>query len=171
MKFYYENTNEIYEGTVYMTEDTSILFESNSEIETGLDYTVSLGGNSRFLIDLSHNTGRCGKMRCFMDGQSVFLRKLNIPENNKGKLYFLSDEEMTAYSGEMYFPFKNMCYYDEKNSVICLGNPDLQGDTIEFLSNTFAVIGGDKLSAIFMKVKSLNDNIIVQKGKFYRKHK
>lgn len=60
MKFYYKYTNNTYEGITYMTDDTSILSKKTKDLEMELDYTVSLGGNPRYLMDLSHKTGRCG---------------------------------------------------------------------------------------------------------------
>ena len=133
-----------------------------------LDYTVSLGGNPRYLIDLSHDTGQCGNIRFFMHGEKVFLKKLNIPKNKKGKLYFQSDDEMTEYSGEMYMLFEDICYYDEENGILCFGNPDAQGEVIEFISNIFAVIKDDRLFAVFMKINSLLDKIAVRKGRVCR---
>lgn len=171
MKFYYKYSNDIYNGEIYMTNDTSILFSCNSKVRQKLDYTVSLGGNPRYLIDLSHDTGQCGNMRCFMDGQKIFLKKLDILKNKKGKLYFESDDVMTEYSGEMYMQFEDTCYYDEENSILCFGNPDAQGEVIEFLSNTFAVIKDDRLFAIFMKINSLSDKIAVRKGRVCRTYK
>ncbi len=62
--FYYNFSNKIYEGTPYMTDDTSIIFKYSNETDLLLDYTISLGGSSRYLMDLSHKTGRCGPLRC-----------------------------------------------------------------------------------------------------------
>ena len=52
MKFCYKYSDDIYNGKIYMTNDTSILFYCNNKVKQKLDYTVSLGGNPRYLIDL-----------------------------------------------------------------------------------------------------------------------
>lgn len=165
MKFYYKLSQNIYEGTICIAEDTSVIFE---ELETDLDlgYTISLGGDWRYLMDLSHKTGRCGPLRCFLEGVDVYEEKLSIPKCKKGELYFVDDEEMTEYSGTMYFPFENKCYYDEKSNILCIGNPYSPGETIEFVSNTYAVINGNRLAAVFMIVNSLKEMVTVQKGQF-----
>lgn len=114
MKFLKKYVSQINKGKLVMFKDTSILFQ-NSEKAEELDYTVSLGNNSRYLLDLSHITGRCGNIRCFMGGKEVFKEDLTIPENKTGEIYFVSDKQMTAYSGDMYSSFKDDCYYDEKS--------------------------------------------------------
>ena len=161
MEFDYEYADDIYEGFVYMSPDTSILFKNNQKIEK-MDYTISLGENPRYLIDLYCNTGRCGNIRWFMDGQKICQRELNSSKSKKGKLYFFSDEEMTAHSGEMYNLFDDVCYYDEKKELLCVGNPDFSGVAIEFLSGVVAVLDHNKLVAVFVKAKLLQKVISVK---------
>lgn len=170
MKFYYKYTNNTYEGITYMTDDTSILSKKTKDLEMELDYTVSLGGNPRYLMDLSHKTGRCGQIRCFMDRQKVYREELKIPKYKKGELYFMTDEEMTEYSGSQYMLFEDKCYYDEKKNILCLGNPYLQGKTIEFISNIYATVKENRLIAIFLIVDSLQEKVTIRRGKFHRRY-
>jgi len=166
MKFYYTLSKEIYEGTICVEEDTSVIFE---ELEKNQDfgYTISLGGNWRYLMDVSCRTGQCGAVSCFLEGADVLEEKLAIPGHKRGKVYFEDDEEMTKGSGTMYFPFENKCYYDKKKNILCIGNPYLQGETIEFVSNIYAVINGDRLIAIFMVLTSLKEVVTICKGQFH----
>lgn len=106
--------NNICEGIIYMEEDTSILFKNVKGVDFSLDYTISLGGNPRFLIDVSHETGKCGKLRFFMTGVDVIQKELKIPQSEKGELHFSTNEEMIQYSGTMYMKFKDDCFYDKK---------------------------------------------------------
>lgn len=167
--FYYNFSNKIYEGTPYMTDDTSIIFKYSNETDLLLDYTISLGGSSRYLMDLSHKTGRCGPLRCFMAGVKVIQEELKIPQSRRGELYFKSTKEMTQYSGTMYMTFKDTCYYDEKNNILCIGNLSQEGEIIEFVRNTYAVVNRNDLVAVFMKVDCLKENIAIRKGQMYQK--
>lgn len=157
------------EGIPYMTEDTSIIFKYSEEANLPLDYTISLGGSSRYLMDLFHKTGKCGPLRCIMAGIKVIQEELKLPQSRKGELYFKSAEEMVQYSGTMYMTFKDTCYYDEKNHVLCIGNPNQEGESVEFVRNTYAVVNRNELVAVFMKVDRLQEN--VKKGCIYQKIK
>lgn len=151
-----------------MENDTSILFEEIAEEKFELDYTISLGADPRVIMDLSCETGRCGPLRCFLGGVKIVEKALVLPESKTGELYFVDDEKMTKYSGSMYLPFEDSCYYDETKNILCFGNPDLQGIAIEFVSNTYAVIYEGKITSVFMIVSSLKDKIVVRKGCFER---
>ena len=149
-----------------MENDTSVLFKYSSDKEIFFDYTLSLGGNPRLLMDVSHENGKCGPMRLFMNGMKVIQKELKIPESKKGELYYTS-EEMIPYSGEMYMLFEDTCYYDEINNIVCIGNIYQEGKTIEFATDTYAVIYKNILIAVFMKIKHMNENIIIRGGRFY----
>lgn len=166
--FYYKITNEICEGTPYMEEDASILFKYSKETDLSLDYTISLSGNPRYLMDVSCKTGICGPLRCFMAGAEIIPQNLKIPSSKRGHLYFKSKEEMTPYSGTMYTVFCDKCYYDEKKQILCLGSPECKGESVEFVEDTYAVIENYNLRAVFMKVKYLKKYIPIKKRKVKR---
>lgn len=168
MIFYCNMNNSIYEGTVYMADDTSIIFKCAKGMDWSLDYTVSLGDSSRFLIDLSHKTGKCGPLRCFMNGVKVISKKLEIPKSKRGELYFADDDEMEQYDGTTYMLFEDTCYYDELNDILCIGNFNKGGETVEFVTNTYAVVNQNALVAVFMKVDQLRETIKIKKGRFYK---
>lgn len=161
--FYYNYNNKIYNGSHYMTDDTSIIFKYSDEINLMLDYTISLGGNPRFLIDVFHKTGKCGPLRCFMAGIKVIQKELNIPQSKRGELYFKSNEKMVKYGGTIYRTFQNSCYYDKNNNTLCIGNPEQKGEIIEFAENTYASIYQNELTAIFIKVDCIEANIVKKK--------
>lgn len=163
MRFYCDMNNNIYEGTAYMTDDTSIIFKYVKGVDWSLDYTVSLGDSSRFLIDLAHKTGKCGPMRCFMNSVKVISKELEIPKSKRGELYFVNDNEMERYGGTTYMPFEDTCYYDKINDVLCIGNPYREGETVEFAANTYAVVDHGDLAAIFIKVSHLKEHITIGK--------
>lgn len=105
-----------------------------------------------------------------MDRQKVYREELKIPKYKKGELYFMTDEEMTEYSGSQYMLFEDKCYYDEKKNILCLGNPYLQGKTIEFISNIYATVKENRLIAIFLIVDSLQEKVTIRRGKFHRRY-
>ncbi len=162
--FYYNFNHGIDEGAYFMADDTSVIYKYSNKKDLLLDYSISLGGNPRFLMDIFHKTGKCGPLRCFMAGTKVVQKDLRVPISRKGELYFKSTEEMSQYSGTMYMTLKNICYYDEKNSVLCFGDPSQKGECLEFVENTYAVINRDDLVAIFMKVEGMKENIVINKG-------
>ena len=166
--FCYNFNNKIYEGTPCMTNDTSIFFKYFNEEDLLLDYTISLGGNPRFLMDLCHKTGKCGPLRCFMAGVKVIQKELKIPQSRRGELYFKSAEEMIQYSGTMYMKFKDTCYYNAKDNILCIGNLSQEGETVEFVENTYAVVNQSDLVAVFMKVDCLKENVVIKKGQIYQ---
>lgn len=150
---------------ICVSQDTSVYFEeSDMEFQSG--YTISLGGNWRYLIEVSYKTGRCEEFSCFLEGADVLEKGLRIPKHREGGLYFVDDEEMTRGSGTMYFPFENKCYYDVNSGILCVGNPYLEGEVIEFASNTFAAVFDNKLTAVFMYAPCLKEMIAVHKGIF-----
>lgn len=159
--FSYSFNNKIYEGNHYMTDDTSIIFKYSSETDLMLDYTISLGGNPKLLMDVFHKTGKCGPMRCFMAGITIIQKELKIPQSRKGELYFKPAEEMIIYSGTMYKTLKDTCYYDKKNNILCIGNPSQEEEAVEFAGNTYAVLKQNDLAAIFMKV-DCSENIVIK---------
>lgn len=166
MFFYYRLSERIYEGDYYITEDTSVLFNDKTKENNNFDYTISLGANSRILIDLSCETGRCGPLRCFLHGLKVMERELVFPKSMTGELYFVDDGEMTKYSGSMYLAFEDDCYYDKTRDIICFGKPYLEGITIEFTSGTYAVLNDGKITAIFMLIPSLKEKVAIKRGRF-----
>lgn len=168
MVFYCDMNNSMYEGTAYMTDDTSIIFKYAKGMDGSLDYTVSLGDSSRFLIDLSHKTGKCGPLRCFMNRVKVISKELEIPKSKRGELYFADDDKMVQYGGTTYMPFEDTCYYDECNDILCIGNFNKGGETVEFATNTYAVINQNDLVAVFMKIRQLRETVIIRKGRFYK---
>ena len=56
--FFYNLNSKIYKGRSYVEDDTSLIFRYSKGIDLVLDYTISLGGNPRYLMDLSSKTGR-----------------------------------------------------------------------------------------------------------------
>lgn len=167
--FSYTFNNKIYEGYNCTLDDASIIFKYSNIVDLSLDYTISLGGNPRYLMDVSHKTGKCGPLRCFMAGVKIIQNELRLPQSRKGELYFISSEEMTQYSGTMYMPIIDKCYFDEKDNIFCIGNPSQEGETVEFVRNTYAVLNRGDLVAVFLKVDCLKENIVIRRGQIYQK--
>ena len=167
--FFYNLNSKIYKGRSYVEDDTSLIFRYSKGIDLVLDYTISLGGNPRYLMDLSSKTGRCGPLRCFLAGTKVVQRGLEIPEAKKGALYFQTAEEVVQYSGTMYIEMEDIFYYDQRNNVVCIGNFELKGEVIEFVENTYALICENKLKAVFMRVKGMERNIVIKNEHIYLK--
>lgn len=98
----------------------------------------------------------------------VISKELEIPKSKRGELYFADDDEMVQYGGTTYMPFEDTCYYDECNDILCIGNFNKGGETVEFAANTYAVINQNDLVAVFMKIWQLPETVIIRKGRFYK---
>lgn len=155
--FYYNLDERIDKGYYIMELDTSIMFKYASQCLEMLDYTISLGGNPRFLLDLYCENGKCGPLRSFMAGVDIKLQELELPPSKKGTLYYSSNEQMSQYSGEIYMMCHNNCCYDERKGILCIGDFEQLGECIEFVENTIAVVKGSELVAIYVKVNNIKE--------------
>lgn len=174
MKFYYKYSDKIYTGIPYIVEDTSVLFKESIEIKEDfsfreIDFSILLGGNWRFSLDACSKTGKCIVFICFLDTSKYKAEKLIIPQNRKGELFFVPDDIMERGSGTHYFPFENTCYYDETADVICYGNPYIHGETIEFATNTYAVLRAEQLVAIYIKISNIKEYLVSEGNVLRRK--
>ena len=115
MKIVYKLTDDICIGKIYIDEDTSVLFDSERLQTEELGFTLSLGNSLRFMIEASYKTGRLYCMTCFLQGIKVKMIQIKNIQSHRGQV-FLKDEDRTKYSGSVYKPYKEVCYYDEQNS-------------------------------------------------------
>ena len=73
------------------------------------------------VFDIKIKTGRLYCMTCFLQGIKVKKIQIKNIQSHRGQV-FLKDEDRTKYSGSVYKPYKEVCYYDEQNSFICYGD-------------------------------------------------
>ena len=65
MRVIYKWNDDICVGKTYIENDTSVLFDSEALRTEELGFTLSLGDNLRFMIEVSYKTGRLFCMTCF----------------------------------------------------------------------------------------------------------
>ena len=140
MRVIYKLNDDICVGKTYIENDTSVLFDSEALRTEELGFTLSLGDNLRFMIEVSYKTGRLFCMTCFLQGMKTKRIQVENIKSHRGQV-FLKDEDRTKYSGCIYKPYKEVCYYDEQKSIICYGDYYSESCLIKIATDTFVGIG------------------------------
>ncbi len=151
MKFYWELSDEIFEGKNYIYDDKSIIFEPRLDI----------GNFGLYLFDWSIEipTGTIGKnifryLGGYFFEKQAEKRKLIIPESKKGIIKLESINELGdgVYYSDFY-DFSKKTYYDKETGWFLVGDINAKGNAIEFASNNIAIISSNNdLLAIYAKL-------------------
>lgn len=136
------------EGCYEIHEDSSILFSSN-----GGGFQLLLGEGYHYVLDVDKKTGRCYGFYTLFDAikNDLQLDNIQMSESKKAKLFFIYDG-INAVDGCHYIPFSSQCYWDDINKILCIGDKEIDGEIIEFASDTFAKVRNNQLSAIYIKL-------------------
>ena len=142
------------ESAFYIADDTSLLY-------SGLDgdYSVLLGGNWRFELVVDSQTGLCTHIQSFLENLEVTDADLTLPMAISKDLYFANERSLEPGSGCHYHPFSNTAFWDKKKKVLCFGDPDGQGEAVEFTPKTIAVIKENQLKSIFLNLDGMKKQI------------
>ena len=97
MRVIYKLNDDICVGKTYIENDTSVLFDSEALRTEELGFTLSLGDNLRFMIEVSYKTGRLFCMTCFLQGMKTKRIQVENIKSHRGQV-FLKDEDRTKYS-------------------------------------------------------------------------
>ena len=161
MKIVYKLTDDICIGKIYIDEDTSVLFDSERLQTEELGFTLSLGNSLRFMIEASYKTGRLYCMTCFLQGIKVKMIQIKNIQSHRGQV-FLKDEDRTKYSGSVYKPYKEVCYYDEQNSFICYGDYYSEYCLVEIATDTYIGICDDRIVVVILKISGIKEKIQIK---------
>lgn len=142
------------ESAFYIADDTSLLY-------SGLDgdYSVLLGGNWRFELVVDSQTGLCTHIQSFLEKLEVTDADLTLPMAVSKDLYFADESSLEPGGGCHYHPFSNTAFWDKKKKVLCFGDPDGQGEAVEFTPKTIAVIKENQLKSIFLNLDGMKRQI------------
>ena len=142
------------ESAFYIADDTSLLY-------SGLDgdYSVFLGGNWRFELVVDSQTGLCTHIQSFLENLEVTDADLTLPMAVSKDLYFANERSLEPGSGCHYHPFSNTAFWDKKKKILCFGDPDGQGEAVEFTPKTIAVIKENQLKSIFLNLDGMKRQI------------
>ena len=142
------------ESAFYIADDTSLLY-------SGLDgdYSVLLGGNWRFELVVDSQTGLCTHIQSFLENLEVTDADLTLPMAVSKDLYFAEESSLEPGGGCHYHPFSNTAFWDKKKKVLCFGDPDGQGEAVEFTPKTIAVIKENQLKSIFLNLDGMKRQI------------
>ena len=142
------------ESAFYIADDTSLLY-------SGLDgdYSVLLGGNWRFELVVDSQTGLCTHIQSFLENLEVTDADLTLPMAVSKDLYFADESSLEPGGGCHYHPFSNTAFWDKKKKVLCFGDPDCQGEAVEFTPKTIAVIKENQLKSIFLNLDGMKRQI------------
>lgn len=147
MQFKYiikENCNT---GFFSIMKDCSLLYSTQ-----GGNFTISLGGDWRFELNVDSDTGKCINFQGTLIG-NIQEKTLKIPSYHKGDLFFCHEGKLIIGAGCRYLCIDDRAYYDSIQKVLCVGNPCLNGVAIEFTDRTIAVICDNILVAIYLDLK------------------
>ncbi len=137
----------------YLTKDKSLLYNT---ITSG-DYSVLFGGNWRFELIVDSATGLCVKFQSFLDELKVSHRTIDLPESTPKKIFFTSNDVLSPGGGCHYFPFENKVYWDERKSILCIGNPNIEGEVVEFVPQTISVIRNGQIVCLYLILGNIAD--------------
>ena len=147
MQFKYVIKEKCNTGFFSLKKDGSLLYSTK-----GGDFTILLGGDWRFELNIDIATRRCINFHGTLIG-NIQERKLEIPSYRKGDLFFDYEGKFLAGSGCHYLCIDNHAYYDSIQKVLCVGNPCLSGVAIEFTDRIIAVLCDNILVAIYLDLK------------------
>lgn len=133
-----------------LMKDKSLLYSKSSG-----DYSVFLGGNWRFELIIDSSTGLCIKIQCFLDELDVSCMGLELPKFQRKRVYVASKEPLSPACGCHYFPFRDAAYWDSQKYILCIGDPNSAGESVEFSNKTIAVIEKGKLMCVYLVLDSL----------------
>ena len=155
MRVIYKLNDDICVGKTYIENDTSVLFDSEALRTEELGFTLSLGDNLRFMIEVSYKTGRLFCMTCFLQGMKTKRIQVENIKSHRGQV-FLKDEDRTKYSGCIYKP------YDEQKSIICYGDYYSEYCLIEIATDTYVGIRDNYIVVIILRILGIKEKIQVK---------
>lgn len=136
----------------YLAGDKSLMYQSTIDG----DYSILLGGNWRFELIVDSFTGLCVKFQSFLDELKVLHKPLALPESKARRVFVKSDEMLCAGEGCHYQPFVNKAYWDERKNILCIGNPDVIGEAIEFTPHIIMVVKKYQLVCLYLNLNNIS---------------
>lgn len=159
MFFEYNIMQNDLHGDFSVKDDKSLLYSIK-----GGDFSILLGDDWRFELNVDGNTGKCINIQGLLMGL-IEDTNLGTPKKITGNLFFFSDEKLISGTGCQYFPFESKVFYDPEKQILCIGKKDITGTAIEFADKIVAVIFNGDLKAIYLDLKGIPKlhNIIFSK--------
>lgn len=149
MQFKYIIKEKCNTGFFSIMKDGSLLYSTQGEA-----FTILLGGDWRFELNVDYNTGKCISFQGVLTG-NIQEKALQIPSHYKGDLFFCYDNKLLIGSGCHYLSIDNHAYYDSIRKILCVGNPYSNGIAIEFTDKIIAVVCNNILAAIYLDLKDV----------------
>ncbi len=150
--FYAESSNSN-TNSFCLANDSSLLYQS----AIYGNYSILLGGNWRFELIVDSHTCLCIKFQSFLDGMKVLHQPLLLPESKARKVFVKSNDAMHPGEGCHYHPFTNVVCWDDKKKILCIGNPESNGEAIEFVPNATMVIKNHQLLCIYLELSNISN--------------
>ncbi len=135
-------------GGFRLTSNTSLEYIGSGEG----DFSVYLAGNWRFELSVDCSSGRCARLTGFMSKLTAKQADLNIPAAEPKVMYCRSDRLMSENFGCYSAYPVNSVYFDPKKLVMCIGDPEAEGEAGEFLDDAVAVINAGRLVCIYLRL-------------------
>lgn len=139
------------DGHYRLTSDTSLFCVG---VEKG-DFSVYLAGNWRFELSVDSNSGVCRGIYGFMSKLTARQAVLEVPEAEP-KTLICKSGRLSADNVGCYCPWpSNSVLFDQRRKVLCLGNPENDGEAVEFADRTVAVIKDGRLVCVYLKLDNI----------------
>lgn len=142
------------DSTFYLEDDSSLMYNGLQG-----DFSVLLGGNWRFELIVDSKTGFCTHIASFLKELEVTAADLNLPKSVVKDLFFAREKPLEPGGGCRYYPFYNKAFWDENKKILCYGNPDSNGEAIEFTPKTVAIIDETRLKCIYLVLDGIEGEI------------
>lgn len=136
-----------------LSENTSLVYSKPFEEGFG----VYLAENWRFEMKVDPGSGRCVCLNGFMSKLTAKQADLAPPAAEPKELICHSShlgEGMGCYSQDP----PNSVLFDPKKRILCLGDPDAEGEAVEFADRTVGVISGERLRCVYLLLDNIGNN-------------
>ena len=148
----YNSDSAKHRNHFYLAEDKSLMYQST---KAG-DYSVLLAGNWRFELVVDSYTGLCIKFQSLLDELKVLHQSLLLPESKAKRVFIKSDEMLYPGGGCHYHPFVNKAYWDSRKNILCIGDPYVIGEAIEFAPYTTMVVKKRQLVCLYLELSHIS---------------
>lgn len=138
------------DGHFYLSSDTSLLLTD----ERPSDFSLYLGGNWRFEMAIDSKTGECLRVSGFVSKLTAKRAVLELPDAEPMTLICRSEKIEPGKACYSPYPV-NSVLYDPRNKILCLGDPEAEGEAIEFADCSVAVLSDRVLKCVYLILNNM----------------
>lgn len=137
----------------YLSENTTLLHTSGQ----GCDFRVYLGGNWRFDLEIDSRNGECLRLGGFMSKLTAKRAVLEVPDAEAKKLVCRSEKMVPGRACYSDSP-TNSVLFDPREKILCIGDPEISGEAVEFSDRTVAVVKDGRLACVYLMLDDVGSD-------------